>query len=338
MKKLRLFFIIALSVFLFIGTVSIFANSKDISPKESKHSTFDNTSDNEVTKYNIEFYINDLEYNTQSVNENTSATLPTEPTKEGYRFVGWSINGTDIVENIETTPVTGNTTYTAVFQPVCIVTYMVNDEVYLTQTVDSETKPVFPTNLENNGDLQFIGWVTEANYNIGNYEYYTEAYEPVNENTTFYAYYAKCWTVTTIVLDETTSWKVVEGQALNIFAPEIDGYTFKYWSYDGETDCGLNLEIAYIKEDTTFIAVFEIIPETYTVIFNDDNGYISDSSYVTGDYITLPTNPTKDGYRFIGWGYDGSDDIIKNIESTPVEKLQSDSANYISLCAKFELL
>lgn len=66
-------------------------------------------------KYDVKFMVDDTEYNAQIVTANGYATIPTDPTKEGYVFDGWS-NGTDIVSDIETIPVTANITYVAVFK------------------------------------------------------------------------------------------------------------------------------------------------------------------------------------------------------------------------------
>lgn len=51
----------------------------------------------------------------QSVASGGYATAPsTDPTKPGYTFAGWSIDGTNVV-SVGSTPITGNTTFTAVF-------------------------------------------------------------------------------------------------------------------------------------------------------------------------------------------------------------------------------
>lgn len=69
-----------------------------------------------ITTYVVKFMVDDEEYNSQEINKNTYISLPTEPTKTSYEFLGWSINGIDIVENIQTSRVTEDVTYIAVFE------------------------------------------------------------------------------------------------------------------------------------------------------------------------------------------------------------------------------
>ena len=49
------------------------------------------------------------------------------------------------------------------------------------------------------------------------------------------------------------------------------------------------------------VIVDEVTPETYTVKFISNSEIILQAKYVVGETIVKPSNPTKDGYRFIGW-------------------------------------
>lgn len=73
---------------------------------------------NVTHKYDVKFMVDDQVHDSQIVTENAFATLPENPTKEGYEFVGWSINGTDIVSNITTSQVISNITYKAIFSSI----------------------------------------------------------------------------------------------------------------------------------------------------------------------------------------------------------------------------
>ena len=66
-------------------------------------------------KYDVKFMVDETIYSSQIVAKNTCVTLPTAPTKEGREFLGWSLNGVDIIENITSEQITANTTYFAVF-------------------------------------------------------------------------------------------------------------------------------------------------------------------------------------------------------------------------------
>lgn len=65
--------------------------------------------------YSVQFVNDGVTLSSQIVRNGNCASLPSSPSKYGYNFGGWSLNGTDIVSNIETKPVTENTIYTAIF-------------------------------------------------------------------------------------------------------------------------------------------------------------------------------------------------------------------------------
>ena len=65
-------------------------------------------------KYDVKFMVDSTEYASQVVIKNGYPTIPTNPTKTGYIFDGWTTNGVDIV-NPNTTAITQNTTYVAKF-------------------------------------------------------------------------------------------------------------------------------------------------------------------------------------------------------------------------------
>ena len=72
-------------------------------------------------KYDVVFMVDNTEYTSQIVTENGYATVPATPTKNGYTFIGWSLNGVDIVSP-NTTVITSNTTFSAIFEENYIVT------------------------------------------------------------------------------------------------------------------------------------------------------------------------------------------------------------------------
>ena len=48
--------------------------------------------------YDVTFYVDNTEHNAQIVEYGNKATTPTVPTKTGYTFLGWSLNGSDIAD------------------------------------------------------------------------------------------------------------------------------------------------------------------------------------------------------------------------------------------------
>ena len=64
--------------------------------------------------YDVTFIVDDTVYSTQIVETGKYVSVPTVPTKDGYVFDGWSINGTDIVD-LTIHSVNANIVYYALF-------------------------------------------------------------------------------------------------------------------------------------------------------------------------------------------------------------------------------
>ena len=86
--------------------------------------------------------------------------------------------------------------------------------------------------------------------------------------------------------------------------PETDptktGYTFKFWSADGETEYDFSTELT---ANITLKAIYKA--NSYTITFDTDGGSKIDA--ITQDYgtaVTKPADPTKTGYTFVEWDKD----------------------------------
>lgn len=69
-----------------------------------------------VDKYNVQFMVDGELVSQQYLADNEKLSVPEIPTKSGYKFVGWSTDGVNVVEDIDTLEVTGDITYLAVFE------------------------------------------------------------------------------------------------------------------------------------------------------------------------------------------------------------------------------
>ena len=86
--------------------------------------------------------------------------------------------------------------------------------------------------------------------------------------------------------------------------PTMEGYTFTGWNTneDGTGDAYTVPEYMEHDEDITVYATWE--KNQYTITFNSDQGSAVDPIIAYyGDPITVPDNPTKEGYEFIRWYY-----------------------------------
>lgn len=182
-------------------------------------------------KYDVKFMVDSNEYNSQIIVKNGFATLPEEPTKAGYEFSGWSLNGIDIIDNISTTPITQNIAYIAVFTKLHTVTFMNGDNIYETQYVKNGN---FATNviIENEGNKIFKGWkVNDILVDISTYQILSDtifvADFAIAKTVEFYLTYSS-FSPEQNVLYETKY--VEENNFVELpTPPEKEGYVFKGW-------------------------------------------------------------------------------------------------------------
>ena len=82
----------------------------------------------ELNSYTVSFVVDGETTSTINVNIDAAATLPEEPSKEGYNFVGWFYeDGTQYTNQA----ITADTVLTAKFEIIkCTVTFVVDGEVY----------------------------------------------------------------------------------------------------------------------------------------------------------------------------------------------------------------
>ena len=116
--------------------------------------------------------------------------------------------------------------------------------------------------------------------------------------------------------------------------PSKEGFSFKYWSYNQEKYDfskpilnNITLEAYYEEEN---------VKEEITISFNSNGGSkIESIQIVSGNKTEKPVNPTKKGYKFIGWfvesnEFDFNSPIYEDIELIAKwEKESSDNKNSI---------
>lgn len=106
--------------------------------------------------------------------------------------------------------------------------------------------------------------------------------------------------------------------------PTKSNAEFLGWSKNGTTVIK-NIEGISVTEDITYVALFRNI---YKVTFMVDNAEYETQSVKDGECLTLPSEPQKDDYKFLGWSIDNSN-IINDISTYKITK-------NISLFAMFE--
>lgn len=134
-------------------------------------------------RHRVDYFANSEIFTTQYVTNNQMPTSVDEPTLFGHNFLGWSLDGVNVVETT-TYPITANTTFYAVFEEIkCTITFMVDDTVFDQQIVgygQGITTPTNPTKTNYN----FLGWSTDKT----NVAQISPAYL---EDTTYFALFEK---------------------------------------------------------------------------------------------------------------------------------------------------
>jgi len=109
-------------------------------------------------KFDAIFKVDNVSVDSQLVTKNTSPILPKTPIKAGFVFIGWSLDGTEIVD-LSNYIITEHTTFIAVFRAdKFTVTFKNGDNILTTQQVDNGGFAVAP---EFDSDT-FLGWTTNG--------------------------------------------------------------------------------------------------------------------------------------------------------------------------------
>ena len=240
---------------------------------------------------------------TQQVEEGASATAPTDPTRDGYRFTGWDNSFNNITSDLTVTA-----------QYVQIVYYTVTfvdwDGMTLKiQQVEEGASATAPANPSRNG-YQFTGWDKAVNNIIS--------------DLTVTATYKKIHTIQFVDWDGTVlkTQTILDGEE-GVTAPANptrDRYKFEKWSgSDGSTYTNSAM---IFRSDITFTATYlEIV--YYIVRFLDwDGTVLKEEEVENGNAATAPANPTREGYEFTGWDIDFSN-VTSNLNVTAQYSIKS---------------
>ena len=230
--------------------------------------------------------------------ESAAITL-NNPTREGYNFAGWKLNGEGeaMMEVTIAAGSTGNKAYTATWTPIVynIALTLNGGDAENPSTYTIESAAITLNNPTKTGHT-FKGWKLN-----GEGEAMMEV--TIAAGSTGDKAYTATWQINqyTIVFDkndgsETSS--ITQDYATEVetpATPERTGYTFAGWLPE--------VPSTIPAENTICVAQWTI--NQYTITFNTDGGSAIDP--ITQDYattVTAPAVPTRDGYTFAGWDKD----------------------------------
>ena len=274
----------------------------------------------------------------QAIDHGQKITEPAAPTREGYTFTGWLLDGRPFDFS---TPITGNLTLTAGWQenePPAPVTHTVTFDsaggsTIPAQTVTDGAAAIDPGTPTRDG-YTFTGWLLDGK----SFDFAT----PITGDITLTAGWEESGepapTIHTVTFDDgtgnTVTVNVQEGETVQEpSAPSRDGYEFTGWLLDG-TPYDFTTPVT---GDITLTAGWEKTAEpvtTFTVSFRTNGGTAVEQQTITeGGTVEKPMDPTRDGYTFTGWlldgqPYDFTTPITGNIvldaaweQNTPIDEL-----------------
>lgn len=177
----------------------------------------------EKGKVNVIFMVDDKVYKTISVKEGTKVSKPANPTKKGYKFVEWQLDGSKFDFS---TKITSETTLTATFEEVESYTVTFNSDggsKVSSQSVEVGSKAKKPTNPTKDG-YEFVEWQLNGKTYDFNKEVIMDLalkakwQQVIKYTVTFYSQDKKVDTM-----------EVKEGDKVNAPTVTRDGYTLDGW-------------------------------------------------------------------------------------------------------------
>ena len=218
------------------GIASACGGSGDTSSASSSLETSSSASSSDtpsVVEYKVTFNtIGGSDVKAQVVKNGEKASKPTDPTRDGYTFVEWQLNGkTYNFESVVTRDMTLTAKWEKKTAPKFTVSFVVDGETeaFHTAEVESGKKLMLPANTPIREGYIFDAWTLEGVA----YDFET----PVTSDMTLTAKWAKAWTVTFDVgegsaVDPIT---VKEGDKVSAPTTTLDGYFVSAWLLKGES-------------------------------------------------------------------------------------------------------
>ena len=253
-----------------------------------------------INAYTVSFDSNDgSSVAAQSVNYNTSASKPADPSMTGYTFAGWFTDKDCTTAYDFSSKVTGDITLYAKWN---INAYTVSFDSnggssVAAQSVDYNTTASKPADPSKTG-YTFADWFTDKDGKT--------AYDFSSKVTGDITLYAK-WNINSYKVSfESNGGSSVAAQsvAYNTTAskpadPSKTGYTFADWFTD--KDCTKAYDFSSkVTGNITLYAKWNI--NSYKVSFESNGGSsVAAQSVTYNTAASKPTDPSKTGYNFAGW-------------------------------------
>ena len=287
------------------GTATLRTHDSPDSPTPSPKKTY-------IVKYDTG---TDTSIADSTVEEGDDIVLPANPTRDGYKFLGWYDSKDGGNQISAGTKVTSDITLYARWEKVIVnrtITYDTNggDTVIASTTVKDGDKVALPDTVPTRTGYKFVGWFDAKD---GGNEITADTV--VSSDMTIYAHWERIIPSYKVSYDTNggnehyDTETVKEGDKIKLpAAPTRDGYKFVGW-FDAKDGGNEITDSTVVSSDMALYAHWEkeSVDDDCTLTYDTNGG---DETYATAtvkrnSVINLPT-PTRNGYTFLGW-YDAKE-------------------------------
>ncbi len=249
-----------------------------------------------INAYTLEFIVDEEVYSKVVYEYNEEIVLPENPVKEGFDFVGWTLEG-ELAE-IKNMPA-HNVKLVALFEIEKFdLVYHFADFTHTTRHEYGEVVELLNLALQG---YTLIGWTLDGKFiDSGVIEM------PAHDVELIAVFEINTYTLTYVINNVAINKDVEYKAELNLPEPPVMvGYTFVGWSLNGEFIDFTTMP----AKDITLFAEYEI--NVHTVSFNIE-GEVSSYESNYNEVIEFPTVPEKVGHTFIGWSL--NDNLLASIK------------------------
>lgn len=237
-------------------------------------------------------------------------TLPVVPKKDGYEFVGYFLSdGTTQITSTtySTTKLENDVDCYAKYRKFNINFYS-NSQLYYTVASTGKEEITFPTNPTLDG-YTFTNWYLDDNTTVFNNDYLSTSY--LTKDINVYAHYVQKYSVK-FICDNTTYKEILSSGYESIDVPETyptkAGYHFVGWFIDSNYQTAYTIDYFESRSITQDAVIYGQLEQDITIepsTTSNINFYVQNELYYTfatkgKESITLPNNPSIEGYRFKG--------------------------------------
>lgn len=271
------------------------------------------------------------------VYEGTAPAMPSEPTKTGYAFGGWYVDDALTTKFTATSTISSDMTLYAMWD---LASYKLtfdpnNGTVETSTTVTAGGTVVMPSDPVRQGYI-FAGWYQDVSFETA----FTASTQVTHDMWLIAKWTAVQPTMYTVTFETNggnviSAIQVAEGDVPNMPSdPTLLDHTFAGWYYDLALTTPFSSSAVITSDMTLYAKWLSNVPDTFTVTFESNGGSVVNPIQVEdGQAPTMPSDPTKTGYTFVGWYMDTelttpvSMDLVITGDITVYAKWAVESAN-----------